>query len=130
MPRLSTRQGKVNATYYNHVQTALKRINAEIRLQIPRLKHLDLILQKDAWIVVDKVLNDVPIVAWTNFQVDHRDSLHEPVKCEILFFHYAATMIMNHTLKAMDVMLGEELLLALGDEADSSTNVLPFKKED
>lgn len=85
MPRLSTRQGKVNATYYNHVQTALKRINAEIRLQIPRLKHLDLILQKDAWIVVDKVLNDVPIVAWTNFQVDHRDSLHEPVKCEILF---------------------------------------------
>jgi len=130
VPRLSARHGKVNASYYNHVQTALKRINAEIRLQIPGLKHLDLILQKDAWIVVDKVLSDVPIVAWTQFKTEHRESLHEPVLCEILFFHYAASMIMRRTLEAMDMMLGEELAAGKGDEVVSSASVLPFKKSD
>ncbi len=129
VPQLHQRQGKVDAHYYNHVQTALKRINAEIRLTIPKLKHLDLILQKDAWIVVDKVLNDVPIVAWTNFQADHRENLHEPVPCEIRFFHYAASMIMRRTLEAMDMMLGEELAYDQDGDAVSSANVLPFRKK-
>lgn len=127
VPQLGNRQGKVDARYYNHVQTALKRINAEIRLQIPRLKHLDLILQKDAWIVVDKVLNDYPIVAWANFQAEHRENLHEPVRCEIRFFHYAASMIMRRTLEAMDMMLGEELAYDESGEEVSSASVLPFR---
>ena len=66
VPQLGSRAGKVNANYYNHVQTALKRLGNQIRLRIPKLKHLDLILQKDAWIVVDITLNDIPVVA------DHR----------------------------------------------------------
>lgn len=129
MPRLSTRHGTVSAIYYNDVQTALKRINSEIRLQIPRLKHLDLILQKDAWIVVDKVLNDMPIVVWTEFEAGHRESLHKPVECEILFFHYAATMIMNRTLEAMDMILGEQLSMNLDAAEVSSADILPFKKD-
>lgn len=123
---LAHRQGKVDAIYYNDVQTALKRINFEIRLQIPKLKHLDLILQKDAWIVVDKVLNDMPVLTWTNFEIEHRESLHEPVKCEVWFFHYAASVIMNRTLEAMDMMLGEELLADTEDEEVSSAVVLEF----
>jgi hypothetical protein len=126
VPQLHTRTGKVNALYYNHVQTALKRIDNELRFQIPKLKHLDLILQKDAWIVVDRVLNDVPVVAWTNFEVEHRDALHEPIKCKVLFFHYAASMIMNRTLEAMELMLGEELSDYLPDEL---SDVIPFEKK-
>jgi len=125
MPKLHTRHGTVNATHYNHVQTGLKRISEQIRYQIPKLKHLDLILQKDAWIVVDRVLNDVPILAWTEFEVDHRESLHEPIECEIWFFHYAASMIMNRTLEAMELMLGEELS---EDDTDNSFDVIPFDK--
>jgi len=126
VPELSHRMGKVDALYFNHVQTALKSLGNQIRLAIPKLKHLDLILQKDAWIIVDRVLNDVPVVAWTNFETEGRDSLHEPVNCEIRFFHYAATMILNRTLEAMELMLGELLENELPEEKSS---VLPFKKE-
>lgn len=126
VPQLSSRPGKVNALYYNHVQTALKHLSNQVRLKIPKLKHLDLILQKDAWIIVDTVLNDIPVAAWTNFETEHRDSLHEPIQCEIRFFHYAASMVLNRTLEAMELMLGELLENELPEEKSS---VIPFKKE-
>jgi len=126
VPQLSARAGKVDALYYNHVQTALKQLGNQIRLTIPKLKHLDLIIQKDAWIIVDIVLNDVPVVAWTNFETKGRDSLHEPIQCEIRFFHYAASMILNRTLEAMELMLGEILEQELHK---NKSDVLPIKKD-
>jgi hypothetical protein len=126
VPRLSSRPGKVNALYYNHVQTALKHLGSQIRLKIPRLKHLDLIIQKDAWIIVDTVLNDIPVAAWTKFETKGRSSIHEPIQCEIRFFHFAATMVLNRTLEAMELMLGELLEEQL---PDNKSNVLPLKKD-
>ena len=98
IPQLSSRPGKVSANYYNHVQTALNRLGDQIRLRILKLKHLDLIIQKDAWIIVDIVLNDVPVAAWTNFEIKGRSSLHVPIQCEVRFFHYAASIVLNRTL--------------------------------
>ena len=126
VPVLHNRQGKVEAVYYNEVQTALKRFGRQIRFPIPKLKHLDLILQKDAWIVVDRALSDFPILAWTDFQTEGRTSLHEPVECEILIFHYAASMILRRTLEAMDLMLGEQLAEVINDE---KADVIPLKKK-
>jgi len=123
---LQSTSGNVSAVYYNHVKTALKRINKSLRYKIPTLKHLDLILQEDAWIVVDVVLNDMPILAWSEFQTEHRETLHEPIKCEVDFFHYAAEMIMDKTLEAMELLLGEELDNELSDD---SSDILPFKKD-
>ena len=72
VPLLHNREGKVEAVYYNEVQTALKKLGRQIRFPIPKLKHLDLILQKDAWIVVDRALSDFPVLAWTSFQTENR----------------------------------------------------------
>ncbi|MDH5766446.1 MAG: hypothetical protein OEZ38_10570, partial [Gammaproteobacteria bacterium] len=94
------------------------------RFPIPKLKHLDLILQKDAWIVVDRALSDFPILAWTSFQTEHRDSLHEPIQCEIRIFHFAASMILKRTLEAMELVLGEELSTNVPDDC----SIIPFRK--
>ena len=126
VPLLHHRAGKVEAVYYNDVQTALKKLGPQIRFKIPKLKHLDLILQKDAWIVVDRALSDFPILAWTEFQTEHRDSLLEPVQCEVRIFHFAASMILRRTLEAMDLMLGEQLATIVNDE---KADVLPFRKD-
>jgi hypothetical protein len=126
VPQLGARSGKVESLFYNHVQTALKKLGTQIRLKIPKLKHLDLILQKDAWIIVDITLNDVPVVAWTNFETRGRTSLHEPIQCEIRFFHYAASMVLNRTLEAMELMLGELLEQELHHE---KSDVLPINKD-
>lgn len=136
MQPFENREGFVKALYYNHVQTGLHRLHVKLRYRIPKLKHLDLVLQKDAWIVVDRVLNDAPIIAWTDFETEHRQNLHEDIRCEIRLFHYAADMILDRTLEAMELMLGEELSEELNDEdtddieAATSSDVLPFKKNE
>jgi hypothetical protein len=126
VPVFEYRDGQINATHFNHVQFALKRRGGSIRLSIPRLRHLDLILQKDAWIIVDRVLNDVPVAAWTEFVTRHRDNLHEPVKCRIRLFHANAGMILERTLEAMELLLGEELAAYLPED---SSQVLSFNKD-
>ena len=122
VPILSSRQTTVKANYYNHVQVALKKLGPQIRFRIPKLKHLDLILQKDVWVVVDQVLNDVPIIAWTAFEVQHRENLHEPIKCELRTWHAAAAMVRDRTLEAMEILLGE----ALEDGTLTSAKPLQF----
>ena len=126
VPLLHHRKGKVEADYYNEVQTALKKLGPQIRFKISKLKHLDLILQRDAWIVVDRALSDFPILAWADFQTEGRESLLDPVQCEVRIFHFAASMILRRTLEAMDLMLGEQLAGIMSDE---KADVLPFKNE-
>ncbi len=126
VPQYDSQDSKIDAMYYNHVQTALKRLGQQIRLEIPKLKHLDLILQKDAWIIVDVLLNDLPVAAWSDFQTEGRGSLHKPVPCKIRFYHYAARMVLNRTLEAMELVLGEQLSEL---SVDAEPKVLPFRKD-
>ena len=126
VPVYEFRDSEINATHFNHVQVALKRLGDEIHLSLPRLKTLELILQKEAWIIVDRAFNDVPIAAWTDFQTSHRDDLHSPVKCRIRFYHANADIILERTLDAMELMLGEELADQLPDDI---SDVLPFPEK-
>lgn len=113
----------IKAVHFNHVQIALKRLGLSLRYRIPKLKHLDLILEKDAWIIVDRVLNDIPIAAWTNFQSSQRTGLHDPIICKLKLYHKDAHMILNRTLEAMELLLGEELD---NNSLESIDIVVPF----
>lgn len=124
---LDRRPGSVDANYFNQAQTGLKRIGHQIRFKIPTLNHLDLIVQEDAWIVVDRVLNDVPVVAWTDFQSEGRDNLHEPITCEVRLYHFAARMVLKTTLDAMEEILGQSLS---EQDNDKPEKVLPFNKDE
>ena len=124
---LDKRPDNVDAHYFNVAQTALKRIGEQIRFKIPTLNHLDLILQEDAWIVVDRVLNDMPVVAWTDFQTQGRDNLHEAVPCEVRLYHFAARMILKTTLDAMENILAHSLA---EQHDDTDAMVLPLRKDE
>jgi hypothetical protein len=93
-------------------------------MSIPRLKTLDLILQRDAWIVVDRAYNDLPIAAWTHFDLRRREGLHSPVHCQIRLFHANGGMILRRVLEAMELLLGEQL------EDDDTHSVIDFPKKD
>ena len=121
IPVLELRDSSVAALHFNHVQVALKRINHSLRYPIPRLKHLDLILEKDAWIIVDRVLNDIAVAAWTNFAIEHRGNLHQPIQCELRLYHANAGMILERTLDAMELLLGEQLA---EQESDNGCSII------
>lgn len=116
----------VNALHFNHVQRALNKLGESIRLSIPRMRHLDLILEKQAWIIVDRVLNDVPIAAWTDFKTSPRDNIHQPISCTLKLFHVHAHLILDRSLEAMELMLGE--LLPEGD-IENPAAIVPIDKK-
>lgn len=124
---LDRRRGEVEAQYFNVAQTALKRSKQPIRFKIPSLNHLDLLVQDDAWIIVDRVLHDMPVVAWTDFDTDTRDNLHEPVACEIRLYHFGARMVLKTTLDAMQDILGQTLDR---QQHDSANRVVSLKQDD
>jgi len=126
MPVYESYPTEVNAVHFNHVQHAINKLGDSIRLSIPRMIHLDLILEKQAWIIVDRVLNDVPIAAWTDFQTAHRDNIHQPIKCTQKLYHVHAHLVLDRSLEAMELILGE--LLPEGDIGSPAT-VLPINKE-
>ena len=122
VPVYEYRATSVDAQHYNHVHVALNHLGEGVRLELPRLKTLDLILQRDAWIVVDRAFNDLPVVAWADFETRGRNALHQPIPCRVRLFHATGGIIMKRTLEAMEMLLGEL-------EADGTDigNVLKFK---
>ncbi|MGD8573051.1 MAG: hypothetical protein PVH98_11380 [Gammaproteobacteria bacterium] len=123
IPVLERRDTQVDALYFNHVQVAHKRLGKSIRYQIPQLRHLDLILEPHAWIIVDRALNDIAVAAWTDFDVQNRSSLHEPIPCNLRLYHANAGLILKRTLDAMELLLGEQLT----NESDGNEfSVVPF----
>lgn len=102
VPVFETRHVWVEAGLFNQAQLVLKRFPEGLRFTIPGLKTLEWILQRDAWIIVDKALNDVPVAAWLDFETLHRDNLHLPVNCQLRLFHAHAGLVLK---RAQQVML-------------------------
>lgn len=98
----------VSAEHFNLVQIALKRLGSPIRLELPKLRTLDFLLDEETWIIVDRSLNDIPVMAWLDFETKDR-SLHEPLKCTLNLYHAHATIIQPRVIEAMTLLLGEKL---------------------
>lgn len=109
LPVYEHRRATLAAEHYNTVRTAFRRLGAPLRLALPGLKHLDLILQEDAWIVVDRVHNDMVVLAWCEFDVDGREDLCAPVPCRIRLFHAHGGLILKRVLALMDDLLRKAL---------------------
>lgn len=125
IPALSTWPDAIAAAHYNIVHRALKRAPGAIRLVLPGLKTLDLILQDDAWIIVDRAFNDVPVAAWMDFKVDSDRAIHDPVPCELRYFHGHAGMVTKQVLDIMDERLTELL-----KDDDDTHQVIDFPQKD
>ena len=109
IPVYEYRKGNIAGHYYNHVQIALKRLGKQIRIEIPGLKQLDLILNEEAWIIVDRVHAETPIAAWSDFEVNNRKSLSDSISCVIRTYHTAADLILQRTLDSMEMIIDETL---------------------
>lgn len=105
---------KVETTYieaarFNRVKLALLRLDNPIRLSLPGLKGMDVILEEETWVCVDRTLYDLPVIAWTDFDVLQRDNLHKPILCKQLLYHVHASVIIESVLSSMDFLLDERL---------------------
>ena len=124
IPVYETRKYEMRAQDYNLVKVALHRLGSPIRLEIPNLRTLDFILEEDLWVIVDRSLNDIPVVAWLNFNDHERANLHEDIGCERRTYHTHALIIIDKALEALHLLLGE--MLDNSEEGETGS-VLEFK---
>ena len=121
IPVYESRQVSIRSQDYNLVKIALKRINNPLRFEIPKLRTLDFILEDDLWVIVDRSLNDIPVIAWNDFNDHARTNLHEDIGCLKRIYHTHAHIIHDKAIEALQLVLGEKLN---ADQADISNNVI------
>ena len=116
MPVYKQHDAEVEAKLYNLWRRAKLHLPFPVRLPLPGLKHLVLVLEEHEWVCVDESSNDFPVIAWLEFEDKARDALHEPVKCKLNYYHYAASMISDDVL----VLMAELLEARLAEDGKSS----------
>lgn len=108
IPVLRSVNTTIGAEPFNRARLALMRFENPLRLVLPGLRGLDMMIDRDTWLCIDRTLNDLPVLAWTDFQVTGR-GLHEPVACRALYFHAYANVIIKTALADVHRILNERL---------------------
>ncbi len=110
MPVLAIRPDEIDARLYNMWRRLRLRTGPHVEFPLHGLSGMRLILEDDAWCVVDETRHDVPVLAWTDFAaLKSRQSLHEPIACRLNHFHYMATSLRGPTLDRLEGLLASRL---------------------
>ncbi|MCF6324620.1 MAG: hypothetical protein L3J89_09905 [Gammaproteobacteria bacterium] len=109
IPVYSSAQVNIEAEIFNTIRIATQRLALPIRLTLPRFQYIDVIIDHDAWACVDRSLNDLPIIAWTEFEITHRSALHLPVSCKISNYHFQSSQVVDGALSFTKMALEGQL---------------------
>jgi len=107
IPTLKSLPGNVSAARFNRVRLALHRLENPMRIELPGLRSMDFILENQVWAIVDRNHNDIPIVAWTDFEP--RTTLYQPIPCTLRIYHLHADAIIDQALQKLDTILETRL---------------------
>ena len=109
VPKLKTERMLIDGARYNQVRLGLLRLENPLRLKLTGLRGMDIILDDTTWVCVDRTMYDLPVLAWTDFENSNRNGLHEPVHCQLHFYHIHADLIIETVLATMTSVLTQLL---------------------
>jgi len=109
IPIIKSVPSYVGATHFNRVRLSQIRLNESLRLELFSLRGLDIVIENDAWVCIDRTLGDLPVLAWTDFDKTSRNGLHQPVPCKLRFYHNHADLICGTVLDDLGRILERRL---------------------
>lgn len=125
IPIYESRLTSVGASHYNLVRLALLRIKNPLRVRLNSLHSLDLLLDDETWIVVDRSISDKPMLAWLDFATETRCSLSAPLPCRINYYHTQSAIIVDKVLEVLSHTLNAKLLRLA---ENINPHIIPIKK--
>jgi hypothetical protein len=108
IPPLRTLPKTVEAACYNRVRLALKRLGYPLRVELGR-PSLVMILEERLWAGVAPWDESLPMLVWSDFDVQGRDALHRPVVCRVHLYHSHAGLMMGPALEVLSEKLARRL---------------------
>ena len=109
IPIIKSVPSYVGATHFNRVRLSQLRLDESLRLELFSLRGLDIVIDDDAWVCIDRTLGDLPVLAWTDFDKNNRNGLHQPVPCKLRFYHNHADLICGTVLDDLGRILERRL---------------------
>jgi len=109
IPYYAQRNDEIDAKLYNLWRRAKMHFTIPMRIPLVDYSSCVMLLEKHEWVCVDERQNDLPILAWIEFEDQGRDALHLPVKCKLNYYHYAASKVRAHSLELMQDELEKRL---------------------
>jgi hypothetical protein len=100
-PALRVMRKRIAAEDYNRIRLGLLRERLPLRVRINRFRCLLCILDESEWWCVDECHDDLPVLAWRNFDTRERASLNAPVECDLHLYHVQAGLLMGSVLEAL-----------------------------
>ncbi len=73
------------------------------------MKCLDIILTDQYWLCIDSCMGDLPIMAWTAFEVSGRSALNASIACELRLYHFHGGLVMGEVIEGMGKVLQRQL---------------------
>ena len=108
VPALEEYAHRVPAQAYNLWRRCWSRRRAGLRFDLQGLPPMALDLEERLWVIVDTSLNDMPILAWSDFR-DADRALHEAVPCTVTHFHFGASTLRDRAIERLAQRLEREL---------------------
>lgn len=100
---------KVDAERYNLIQLVLSRLGSPLRFSLLGLRHLDMVLEKESWICVDRGALDLPVAAWHLFKKESHLNLQSTVLCELRHYQANTDILLPYVWMSMESILKEYL---------------------
>jgi len=105
VPVYAQREDEVTAKLYNLWRRAKLHYPCPIRFPLPDYPGMVMILEEREWVCANERQNDLPVLAWVEFEDRGRDALHTPVRCKLNYYHFAASKMRARTLELMEKTL-------------------------
>ncbi|WP_456377428.1 hypothetical protein [Thiolapillus sp.] len=105
VPYYAQRDDEVSAKLYNLWRRAKLHFPCPIRFPLPDCPGMVMILEEREWVCADERQNDLPVLAWVEFADQGRDALHQPVRCKLNYYHFAASRMRARALASMGSIL-------------------------
>lgn len=109
VPVYEQRDDKVDAKVYNLWRRAKLHFGSPIRIAVPGLAGMVMILEENEWVCADRTQDDLPVLAWVEFEDKGRDSLHTPVRCKLNYYHFMASKVRRIALEQTEKILQKRL---------------------
>lgn len=106
MQPLRTLPKMIEADDYNRIRLAVLRAPTSPLCFVPaNMPLLEVILEDQYWLCIDGAFTGLPLLQWTDFQIQHRTSLQEPVRCVLHLYQPQAGLLMGRALEAINTHL-------------------------
>lgn len=127
MPVMAQRPDDIASEHFNLWRRTCLAGFGPVSIRLEGLKTLSMVMDTDFWVVADRAMHYAPVVAWVDFGQLERDSLSAPVRCNVNYYHFAASAVRDRALQQTADALGR--LLQAGDiKAAGPAKILSFQK--